>query len=189
MSRSVCIVPGIFSGAHTTAKMTRLLKNAGYTIAPARDADVLIAHSAGCLWVQNIKPNQMLVLVNPPYWPGRSITQRSRARWYSNLQFHSRGIPFRRWIIRNMWGVYYTLHSPLRTAYIIRNMGLYDLTHVVAGRRVVLVRNALDDWLTPDCTELTQANPGLTFVTLPGDHDDFNYHPETYVRLLQSLHT
>jgi len=65
-------------------------------------------------------------------------------------------------------------------------MPFYNLEAVVTTGSVLLVRNKHDDWLTPELGELQYRNPRLKIVQLPGDHDDFNYNPQTYVDLLQS---
>lgn len=188
ISQKVVIIPGIVSGKHTTTRLRRALQHAGYTVVSCiADADIIMAHSAGCLWMSQASPNQWVVLVNPPYWPGKTIRDRVRSRGRTNFLFWRYGYPFHRWLIRNLWGVYYAVRSPRRNQYIIRNMDTFDLEQSIRGHRVLLVRNEHDDWLTPDLDKLQRDNPSLQIVRLPSDHDDFNYTPERYVHLLQSL--
>ncbi|HEY4161172.1 MAG TPA: alpha/beta hydrolase [Candidatus Saccharimonadales bacterium] len=188
MSQTVAILPGIFSGLRTTRRLRKLLRRAGYQIiTDTMMADIILAHSAGPLWLPQTSDHQTIVLVNPPYWPGRTIRERARDRLHSNLRFYERGVPLRYWLARQFWGTYYVLRNPRRTHYVLRNMSTYDLQATLKSGKVVLVRSQLDDWLTPDLDGLKRAYPKLIVIELPGDHDDFNYHPEHYVELLQSL--
>jgi|GEM_PF-1714005 len=187
MRASVCILPGIFSGNRTTSKFRSLLQKSGYHITnDASKADIIIAHSAGCLWVPPLLDHQRLVIINPPYWPGKTIRERGKARSRSNLRFRQYGYTLRQWLTRQLWGIYYMLAEYARARHIIRQMPFYNLEAVVTTGSVLLVRNKHDDWLTPELGELQYRNPRLKIVQLPGDHDDFNYNPQTYVDLLQS---
>ena len=187
--QTVAILPGIFSGRHTTRRLRRTLKHAGYTVVTnTTEADIIFAHSAGCLWLPKTKTKQTFVIVNPPYWPGKSMAQRGLSRLRTNALFWRYGIPAGRWLERNFLGVYYTILEPRRTLYIARHMAQYDLCETLdLGNPVVLVRSQVDDWLTPDLDALQQTYRNLRVVSMPGEHDDFNYHPERYVDLLQSI--
>lgn len=188
MNQTVAILPGIFSGRQTTRRLRELLKRAGYeVIEHAAEADTLLAHSAGPLWLPRASAKQKIVLIDPPYWPGKTIRERARERGRSNFRFHERGVPLRAWLVRQLWGIYYALRNPLRTRYVLRHMADFNLLHAIRNHNVVLVRNEHDEWLTPDFTDLRRAHPNLAIIELPGDHDGFNYHPERYVNLLQSM--
>jgi len=192
MSTSVAVLPGIFSGSRTTRRLRQLLHESGHTVtANLADADIVIAHSAGCLDARTAAPGQIVVLVNPPYWPGRTIRERVHNRMHSNLLFYRRGISFGQWAVRNLWGIWYALSQPRRNRFITRHMAAFNLPEFMYGRRrVIIVRNELDDWLTPELDGIGGENPdcAVTIIRLPGDHDDFNYNPGRYVDLLQSIH-
>jgi len=188
MRQTVAILPGIVSGSHTTRGLRESLRKAGYTLTNnLTKADIILAHSAGCLWVPQTARHQKLVLVDPPYWPGKTIRERIRTRSRSNLHFREYGVSLPLWLGRQWWGVYYAILNPRRTRYILRHIAAYDLEHTIQSNEVVLVRNQQDDWLSPDLTRLQRLSPQLKVITVPGEHDDFNYHPERYVALLQSL--
>ncbi len=127
-------------------------------------------------------------MVDPPYWPGKTIWGRVRARSRSNLLFYRDGYPFHVWLIRNLWGIYYAVAETKRTLRIIRAARTFDLAKAINDQTVILVRNEHDDWLTPNLDMLQHDNPKLQIVHLPGDHDDFHYNPQAYVDLVQSLY-
>ena len=185
--QKVAVIPGIFSGKHTARPLTKALERAGYkVVSDTAQADIVVAHSAGCFELPAIQPHQKLMLVNPPYWPGRTAQERFHSRMRRNFHFREYGYSMQAWLVRNLWGVFYAITEPRRTRRIMRAAPAYDLESVVRGRTVLLVRNEHDDWLTPDLDQLQKANPSLRMAHLPGDHDDINYNPKPYVDLLQS---
>lgn len=188
MSKKVKILYGILGGEHSGKRLIRALRQAGFEIVQtASEADIILAHSAGCLWVPPRAPKQKVVLVDPPYWPEKTIRERAKVRARSNFRFYQHAYPLRIWLARNLWGVYYGIADFKRTMHIIRAIPAFDLERLTQSRPIVLVRNQYDDWLTSDLADLRRASPNLQLVTLPGDHDDFNYNPKPYVDLLQSL--
>lgn len=189
MSRKVKIAYGIFAGERNGRRLRRALRQAGYGITRKfGDADIIIAHSAGCFWLPPASKSQHYLLIDPPYWPGRAVGERARSRARTNFRFRTYGYPLRYWLARNLWGLYYAARDLPRTVRIVRFAAKYDLEAIVRGRNVTLVRNEHDDWLTPDLERLQTVNPQLRTVEMPGDHDHFSYHPEAYVHLLQSVY-
>jgi hypothetical protein len=179
---------GIFTGKHTGKRLIKTLRSTGYNVVQdATKADIIIAHSAGCFWLPKAPTHQKLMLIDPPYWPGKTIGERAKSRSQSNMQFKSRGIITRDWLARNAWTFYYAFRHAKRTRQIFTLAKSFDLPVAITGHHVLLVRNNQDDWLTPDLDELQQANPNLIVKQLPGDHDDLLHNPEPYVDLLQSL--
>ncbi|HSX43633.1 MAG TPA: hypothetical protein VLF59_06145, partial [Candidatus Saccharimonadales bacterium] len=155
----VAILYGVVGGPHSQVRLLRGLRAAGYTVVsgPAK-ADIIIAHSAGCLWLPESETDQTLLLVGPPYWPGKTIRQSAKERSRNNFRFREYGYPFRRWFIRNLWGIYYLIFEARRTRYIIRHMAEFNLEQVVQAHDVTIVRNNDDEWLTPDLEHLTELN-------------------------------
>jgi len=187
MKPKVIIRYGIFGGEADGRRLRQVLRDAGYVIThDIAAADIIIAHSAGCFWLPPSKPNQRFLLIDPPYWPGRSVAERTRSRARGHLHFHAFGHSGRAWFTRNLWVLYYGVRDFRRTLRIAQHVRTFDLEKVIADRNVTLVRNEFDDWLTPDLAPLQKNNPNMRIVTMPGDHDHLLYNPEAYINLLQS---
>jgi hypothetical protein len=177
---------GVLSGERNGVRIRKQLKHAGYQVVKKRStADIIIAHSAGCFWLPDAPTVQKLVLIDPPYWPGRTIRERGKVRVRTNFKFREYGYAFRYWLIRNIWGIYYLIRDAKRTRRIVKHATAFDLPSIIRGHTVILVRNEHDDWLTPDLGPLMQAHPKLQIRYMPGDHEHFIYHPKAYVDLLQ----
>jgi hypothetical protein len=189
MSLKVKILYGIFGGEHIGKRLRTALREAGYTpVTDTNEADVILAHSAGCFWLENTPAHQKLILIDPPYWPGKTIRQRAHDRARSNLRPLVHGYSLRYWIGRNLWGAYYALFDLKRNRRIMNYAEHYNLPDIIRDHTVLLVRNQHDDWLTPDLGHLKKVNPTLRIVELPGDHDDISQYPKRYVDLIQSLY-
>lgn len=184
----MAVIPGIFSGSQTTKPVINALRKAGCEPTDNfAQADIVVAHSAGCLWAHQISDRQRLILIDPLYWPGRTISQRIRSRLKSNAAFRSYDIPYRAWLSKQLWGMYYAFFDIRRTAYILRQSPKFSLDALLAHRSVILVRNQYDDWLTPDLGSLLDRHKDTRLVELPGEHDDLVYNPTPYIDLVQSI--
>jgi hypothetical protein len=184
----VAIQHGFASGKRQSIQLQKELRAKGYAVvSQALDADIIIAHSAGCFWLPAAPTHQRILLIDPPYWPGKSVRQRSSDRLRRNFQFRKYNYGFNLWLKRNLWGIFYSLRDLKYTWDIIKHAQQYDLAAIIHSHQAILVRNDDDDWLTSDLTGISKANPNLTIVRLPGDHDDCYYHPEAYVKLLASF--
>ncbi len=185
---SVAVVPGLAGGTMQMGRLTRAMRRAGFTVVknPA-EADVVLAHSAGCYGLPAIQSHQKLILVNPPYWPGKTVGERGKKRLRTLLYYRKYNYKMFDWMQKNAWGIFYVLRDQERTRQIFRTADQFDLPTVISGHPVVLVRNDDDDWLTNDLDELQVAHSRLRIERLPGDHDDLLVNPGPYVSLVHSL--
>lgn len=185
----VALQYGIFGGPLRAKRFAQALTKAGHTLEPnAAQAEVVICHSAGCFWLpEPSTKKQFFILIDPPYWPGKTITERARDRARSHLQYATFGYPFRHWLHRTAISAYYAVIDASRTRRIRKFAPSYDLTEVVKDRRGILVRNEHDDWLTPNLQDFSKENPNFKVVQMPGDHDDCWFDPKPYIELLKTI--
>jgi hypothetical protein len=182
----VAIIPGVATGWKPWRHFAACLQQAGYKIVrDSEEADIIIAHSAGCFWLPQGPTHQRLLLIDPPYWPGRSVRQRTLSRLKSNANFRAHGYSFVWWLWRNLWGAYTAARELNHTRDILRHVRVFDLDATLTNHVAILVRNHHDDWLTSDLEPLAQRHPQLTIVQLPGDHEDCMHHPQAYIKLLE----
>ena len=72
--QTVAVIPGFGEGAWHQKRLLNAFEKLGYIAeADAAQADIIIAHSAGCFYLPKVRPQQQVVLIGPPYWPGRSV--------------------------------------------------------------------------------------------------------------------
>lgn len=188
MGKRVALLYGILTGHSVSRAFRSELKRAGHSYVKHADrADIVIAHSAGCFWIPELRAEQTLILVDPPYWPERSIADRVQSRKQSHKRFRDFNISLGRWLARSFWGMFYGIAHFRRTRRIMSFAHQYDLTSVLSHKRTVLVRNEHDDWLTPDLKDLIDNYPHVKLINLAGDHDNIWYQPRPYIALLNEL--
>lgn len=148
-------------------------------------ADYIIAHSGGCFNVPELRKNQLLMLIDPPYWPGQTL--RSRAVEMTK-QVLSAMRPGNRPLLefyKNILRVGHVIIMNPVNRRIARQAKSFNLEDAVHHTHTILIRNANDPWITPDLTHLQQINPNLVIVTMPSGHDHCWDYPDAYVNLLK----
>lgn len=184
----VAIRYGVVCGPAHGKRFRAELQKAGYKyVKRLEEADIIVAHSAGCFWLPEAPTKQRLLMIDPPYWPGRSIGERAWRRLRTSVQFRKYGYSFFYWLEHYLWYFFYSVKDAPRTWRIIKTAPKYDLALKVKNQRAILVRNDDDDWLSPDLDSLRIINPHLIIKKLPGEHEDCWHNPKPYVKLLQLL--
>jgi hypothetical protein len=186
--KKVHIIFGVLSGDVLGRRLRKELRAAGFNIARKRDqADIILAHSAGCFWLEDARPDQLLVLVDPPYWPGRTVKDRAKEKSDANFRYRRYGYSHHLWLNKNAWGLYYAVRDMKRTIRIAKHVKDYYLPGVIRDKQAVIVRNEQDAWCTPDLEPLKNDNSKLKIIEVPGEHDDLFFNPKRYAELLQSI--
>lgn len=185
--KSVWFIYGFAEGKWHGKRFRKVLRQRGFTIAATiPEADIIIAHSGGAFEVPELRDNQLLVLIGPPYWPGRAKVERGIAKIAQDFRATITG-PGRFFNARKLIAnSYYTLFEHKRTAQIVKDADTFDLEVEIKHSNTLLIRNNGDHWLTPDLTKLQKLNPHLKIHRLDGDHDDCWLRPARYIDLLQS---
>jgi len=66
---NVCILYGIFEGSWHGKRLRLALSNQGFGISDnSSEADIIIAHSGGCLLIPTDAKARLILLVGLPYW-------------------------------------------------------------------------------------------------------------------------
>lgn len=178
---------GFTEGKWHGKRLRQCLRRHGYRIARRPDrADIVIAHSGGCLDTPILPESTILMLVNPPYWPGRHLLSRAHNMVLQLLRAVEPGNQPMFHITKTFRNLFYLFWHGATNFRMVRESFIFNLEDEVRHQRTILVRNENDPWLTPELDQLVQINPHVQIVRLPGDHDNMWLHPEPYVNLLQS---
>src|SRR4051812_42936657 len=70
---NVALKEGWAGGPRLTELFRAAITTAGYTVTDPAHADVLIAHATACFDINPKSPVRRYILIDPPYWPGKSI--------------------------------------------------------------------------------------------------------------------
>lgn len=159
-------------------------RKAGFTLTRnVRTADVIFAHSGGCLLLPAEVSAHVIVLVGLAFWPGQSwltATKRHLASENAAMRAHRTYIAWLlKWLVR---GVY--IWRIDRTIKMGRNQNLHAAWN--SNKQQIFIRNKEDAYLTPDIASYDFKGP-RTFISLPGSHDDCWDNPQPYINLIQSV--
>jgi hypothetical protein len=186
-TRTIAIICGIGEGRWHASILEPPLKAAGFRVIndPAK-ANIILSHSGGCFFLPKTTPDQTIVLIDPPYWPGKLILVSVIEKIYRDTKDHIARRKFGFWAQKTLWNLIYLfkyVFKSLQMGWFARKQNFYQ---ALAQDTVILIRNEDDVWCTPDIEQLpTDSNP-FTYYHLPGQHDDCWLNPEVYAKLLQS---
>lgn len=184
---TVCIMYGIGEGRWHGKRLRKALTSAGFRlISKAEEADIIVSHSGGCFFLPRTPPDQMIVLINPPFWPGKPlIVSVFQKIWWDFKAFARRGKVLG-WLFKTAWN----------TVHLVRYLGVSLTISLKARKRnfytslhqdyVVIIRNDQDAWCTPDIQKVLEPHRIFPVHTLPGQHDDCWADPGPYVEVIQS---
>lgn len=188
MATRVALQYGVLTGGRVGRHFCAALRNAGYELVDdARSADIIIGHSAGCFWLPQAPTKQRLVLINPPYWPGKSVKERAKSRANSHLHFRRFGYSFSQWLWRTGWGMYYGIFDMHRNRLMARVAREYELDKIIQNHQALIIRNTHDDWLTPAAKALLDPHKDVKVVEIAGDHDNLWLNPAPYIAAIQEF--
>ena len=170
-------------GPAIAVAFTQACKRAGFrVINDPTTADIIFAHSGGCMLIPPDNSAQTVVLVGIPYWPGRSLListiTKIRRDFASHIQRHAR----RAFLMKCIYHVRYSMQ--LYREWLMFTQLPLDRPWNNRQRQII-VRNRFDMYCVPSVFDAPFNGPRV-FISLPGEHDDCWSNPHRYIELLQS---
>ncbi len=187
--RTVAVIEGFSGGPMHTRRFRQALAEAGYQlIKNRREADIIIAHSAGIYGIPAAAKADLLILIGPTYWPGQKLIKRLVRHTRSSRRYHVAKFGWRYYLWKKLLELYYFFrrHRYLWLG-IIHNNRLDRLNKLIEkpGRRTIIIRNQDDPFSSPALrNELRSRN--VQFQQMPGVHDDYVTNPRPYIDLLRA---
>ncbi len=176
---------GFVEGSAHGRKISKLLKRAGFTQANSlTEADIIIAHSAGCWLIpDNAQPKLMLYIGMPlPFTSAQKIWL--EANWLSIKSVLAKGHVFK--MLRGgILNTYYALRHPRRSRDIIRGAKTSTPT-IFTDATTIFIANRYDPW--PQSKRLFDylKSENWAFISLPGAHNNIWQHPAYYVEIVKN---
>lgn len=181
---NVAIKEGWASGEWFTEPLRQALAANGYQVTDVLHADVIIAHSEACYGLTTKTPANLYILIDPPYWPGKSLAGRMFAKKHADNKNIRAKMGYKYWLNKTRHELVYTLAKPSLTTLALKNNGRLDFLSRFSSKAVYLVRNQNDYFCSPDIQTALAAYPNITYVALPGEHDDYYTNPQPYIDLV-----
>lgn len=170
---------GLAGGRGHGRKFSKLLQQAGWKPAKqASDADIIIAHSAGCWLIpRSAKPKLVLYI-------GMPLAQAAPRRTWAaarKIAFQKSSLKYS--LKTNIQSGYYVSCQLRRTWGIIRQAKTAQPV-IFPKARSVFIANRHDLWPQSETLQTYLENRDWAFISLPGIHDDIWEHPERYVAII-----
>src|ERR1700758_4429413 len=120
---NVAVIPGWGGGQWHLRAFLDALRAGGFELTEPARADVIIAHSLACYDLPAKTPAVLYVLIDPPYWPGKSLAGRywSKIRQDISTPRSTRGLKFV--VVKYFWNLAYMLAKPQSAALAINQTG------------------------------------------------------------------
>jgi hypothetical protein len=180
-SSTLCILYGLNEGPAMGRLLVKACEQAGIQLTDNPEtADIILAHSGGCLLVPATHQARLVIMVGFPYWPGHNWLSATCGKVWQDYQLNRRRGTLAQWLHNCAYHCRYALR--LRSAWNMFKNLKPDSPWNSHGRQV-FVRNRHDTYCMPDIHRLPFRGP-RTFLSFSGQHDDCWDNPEPYIQLL-----
>ncbi len=180
----MAVMEGWAGGPRLSKQFLDAVRAAGYNLTDTAHADVIIAHSGACYFVPVKTPAKLLIFIDPPYWPGKSIAGRVFTKKQADSHSIRQAGGWQAWLAKSWWEFYYVIAKPSYTTTALKHNGSLAFLDNHRHRPTYVVRNDGDYLCSPDIQVAMNGYPNVTYVRLPGGHDDYYINPQPYIALL-----
>jgi hypothetical protein len=173
---------GFLGGPLNSRQLRKALRKAGYTEAPLKQADIIIAHSAGCWLIPEAAGPKLVVYVGMPLSEAFPHETFKDAR-QKNIQAFFHNFHLLRGLALGVYSLYYWLAQPVRNREIVRQAKQApDVTSPSVN--TVFIANRDDPW--PHSARLKKylSDNDWAFLSLTGSHNDIWEYPERYAAII-----
>jgi len=129
-------------------------------------------------------PATYYILIDPPYWPGKSIALRFFSKQVQDIKTLSKRCGKKYTAKKILWGFVYLIARPRYTALAVKNADKLDFLDRLKEKNVLVIRNKNDPISSADLKIAMAAYPDFYYWELPGEHDDYYTNPKPYIDLL-----
>lgn len=181
---TVAILQGWGGAPWHVKQFEDMLLRSGFAVTDPVRADIVIAHGAACYDLPQKTPAVLYILIDPPYWPGKSILLRfweKISQDFSTLR-RDRGIKFL--LSKYFWCATYGVIKANYAVLAVKSVGGLDFLTRAEGKNIWVVRNQEDVLCSSDIQLPLAGYKRAHLVSLPGMHDDFLTNPQPYIAIL-----
>lgn len=186
--QKVCIKYGIGEGDYHGRAFVAALKNAGFGI--TRDdleADIIVTHSGGCFFLPPLELEQIFIVINPPYWPGKPLAVCTLQKVLKDFLDFARDGKLPQWFFKTIINLVHITRYLIRTLTITLHARKQRFYEALDESTTIIIRSDDDTFLHPDADKLLHEKAGRSFkfYRLPGQHDSCWRNPEPYIRIIR----
>jgi hypothetical protein len=177
-SRTFAFCFGFMEGKGHSRQLRKLLLKAGFQLAPLTQADIIIAHSAGCALIPKQATPKLVIYTGMPL-----ILARPKSTWVKVSLPRRKDGSLRHGLIIRVRNSYYTVRHIKRNVGIMRDPRIAQPV-IFPKVQSVFIANRHDPW--PKGAELNRLidEQPWAFLSLPGAHENLWHEPERYIPII-----
>lgn len=170
---------GLAGGNLHSRHFRKAMVEAGFQHVAKDEADIIIAHSAGCWLIPKNSSPQLVLYVGMPL-----ANQKPSVTWRKALKSGYSNNSLRRNLKISSKNTFYSLTQPRRNIRIIRQASNFEPS-TFKGARNIFIANHFDPW--PQGPKLGSFidDHNWAFLNLEGSHDNIWDNPERYVAIIK----
>lgn len=170
---SVAIIYGFAEGPRHGRALRRDLEAADFIVLKRPDeADIILTHSGGCYLVPMKNRAKSMIVVGPPFWPGKSPFVRYLFKTVRDFAANVKRRMVGYWLRKTLLNLVYLVLKPRDNLAIIRHLSTQPFYENIGQVPVMAVRNEHDDGCTPEISNLLAKDRRFSVITVLGQHDD-----------------
>jgi hypothetical protein len=192
MNKKIAIKYGIGEGDYHGRAFVAALKVAGFEVVrDAREADIVVTHSGGCFFLPPLDLNQIFVVINPPYWPGKSLSRSTIEKVSKDFMDFAKDGKLLPWFWKSTINILHLMRYIFRTLTITLHAHKQRFYEALRDETSVIIRNDNDTFLAPNADQLLEQKVGrvIDIYRLPGQHDSCWRDPRQYIEIIKQVAT
>lgn len=186
----VALLYGIGEGDYHGRAFVSALRKAGFAVVrDARKADIVVTHSGGCFYLPPLHLKQKFVLINPPYWPGKSLILSTYQKISRDFLDFIRDGRLLQWLWKTVINIAHLIRFIVRTLTITLHAHRRRFYRALRDEHTIIIRSSRDTFLSPDAQRILEDKFGrsIPLYTVEGQHDSCWREPEPYIKIISGF--
>jgi len=173
----VYIAYGWLEGTWQGKKLRSHLVDAGHTVTSSmQEADVIIAHSAGCYMLTTTANTKLTLLIGLPNWP-RTLIKCT----FEKVRIEHKDCY---WFKKTFWNLIYAIFQPVRLVSVYRSFNKKTLPNF-KNCEVILIHNKLDTYMDEGVSTDLAKQHNWQYKNVSGEHDDLWQNTDFYINFIK----
>lgn len=187
MATKIFIVYGFAEGKKDGEAFERECERQGFRVVDQlKNADLIVTHSGGCFFIDEATPEQKLVLINPPYWPGKKWSKRMKEKILQDMRMGTQG-DTKRTARKLFWNSVYMVTRASHEHRMFKKVDAFSLKEVMQEHETLIIRSDDDPWCSPHIDSLVGNMGQVRVKHIPGAHDSCWLQPKPYVSAIADI--
>jgi hypothetical protein len=186
----IALLYGVGEGDYHGRAFVAELKQSDFEVVrDARKADIVVTHSGGCFFLPPLDLNQKFVLINPPYWPGKSLLVSTVEKISIDLVDFVKDGKILQWILKTCINVAHIFRYIYKVLTITLHAHKQRFYEALQDDNTLIIRSDRDTFLAPDADHLLERKYGrvIPLRSVEGQHDSCWRNPEPYIRIIRDF--